>query len=68
MMNETDYNALLSSLNDAVAILARYRTPDPASVEAYDTLKIARARVIAAVEQTQAAAPEDAAELIAVAA
>lgn len=67
-MNEHDYNALLSSLNEAIAVLARHRTPDAASVEAYDTLKLARARVLAAVNEmrtpSSAAAPT-APELIA---
>jgi hypothetical protein len=51
-VNEHAYNALLSSLNEAVAILDRNRTPDPALIAAFDTLKQARAMVVRAVEQS----------------
>jgi hypothetical protein len=44
-VNESDYNSLLSSLNDAVEILYRNRTPDPGFVAAYDALKVARAKI-----------------------
>lgn len=44
-MNEHDYNSLLSSLNHAVDILYRNRTPDPRFVAAFDTLKQARAMI-----------------------
>lgn len=49
-MNQHDYDCLLAALNDAVAILARNRTPDPSSVAAYDTLKQARAMIVATVD------------------
>ena len=44
-MNDHDYNSLLSSLNQAVEILNRNRTPDPRFIAAYDTLKQARAMI-----------------------
>jgi hypothetical protein len=50
-VNHQDYNALLSALNDAVAILARNRSPDPTSVAAYDTLKQARAMILSSIER-----------------
>ena len=50
-MNHQDYNSLLSALNEAVAILARNRTPDPTSVAAYDTLKQARAMILTSIER-----------------
>ena len=50
-MNQEAYNSLLSALNDAVAVLDRNRTPDPALIAAFDTLKQARAMVVRAVEQ-----------------
>lgn len=52
-MNQTDYLSLLSSLDQAVAILDRNRTPDPTMIAAYDTLKQARARIVRAVESTR---------------
>jgi hypothetical protein len=55
-VNDSDYNDLLSSLNDAVEILYRNRTPDPAFVAAYDALKVARAKVVGAALQAHAAA------------
>ena len=48
-VNQQEYNHLLASLNDAVAILARNRTPDPSSVAAYDTLKHARAMILSTI-------------------
>lgn len=50
-MNQNDYRTLLASLDEAVAILDRNRTPDPAMIAAYDTLKQARARIVRALEQ-----------------
>jgi hypothetical protein len=50
-VNQQAYNSLLSALDDAVAILDRNRTPDPALIAAFDTLKQARAMVVRAVEQ-----------------
>jgi hypothetical protein len=47
-VNEIDYKSLLSSLNLAVDILDRNRTPEPAFVAAYDTLKQARAMIMEA--------------------
>lgn len=44
-MNPHDYHSLISSLNQAIEILDRNRTPDPRFVAAYDTLKVARARI-----------------------
>lgn len=52
-MNQNDYDSLLASLNEAVAILARIRTPDPRSVAAYDTLKQARAMVLGTIERAR---------------
>jgi hypothetical protein len=52
-MNQTDYLTLLASLDQSLAILDRNRTPDPAMIAAYDTLKQARARVVRAVEATR---------------
>lgn len=45
-VNDHDYNSLFSSLNDAIDILARNRTPDPAYIAAYDTLKQSRAMLV----------------------
>ena len=64
-MSQPDYDCLLAALNDAVAILARNRTPDPSSVAAYDTLKQARAMVVATLEQSHSAASAFAPELVA---
>jgi hypothetical protein len=44
-VNDHDYNSLFASLNLAVDILHRNRTPDPAFVAAYDTLKQSRAMI-----------------------
>ena len=60
-VNESDYNALLSSLNDAVEIFYRNRTPDPAFVAAFDALKVARAKVVGVALSARAAAEEPAA-------
>lgn len=64
-MNQNDYDSLLASLNEAVAILARIRTPDPRSVAAYDTLKQARAMVLGTIDPTHLAQPVVPAELAA---
>ena len=45
-VNEQDYHSLFASLNQAVEILARNRTPDPAFIAAYDTLKQSRAMLV----------------------
>ena len=42
-MNDHDYNSLFAALNEAAEILHRNRTPDPAFVAAFDTLKQSRA-------------------------
>jgi hypothetical protein len=42
-VNLHDYNSLFAALNQAVEIMYRNRTPDPAFVAAYDTLKQSRA-------------------------
>jgi hypothetical protein len=44
-VNDHDYNSLFSALNQAVEILNRNRTPDPAFIAAYDTLKQSRAMI-----------------------
>jgi hypothetical protein len=54
-VNESDYNALLASLNDAVEILYRHRTPEPAFVAAFDALKVARAKVVSVALAARAA-------------
>jgi hypothetical protein len=48
-VNDHDYNSLFSALNQAVEILNRNRTPDPAFIAAYDTLKQSRAMIEQAV-------------------
>jgi hypothetical protein len=55
-VNDNDYNSLVSSLDNAVDILSRNRTPDPDLIIAFDTLKQARAKVVRALEK----APVDA--------
>ena len=42
-VNPHDYNSLFAALNQAVEILYRNRTPDPAFIAAYDTLNQSRA-------------------------
>jgi hypothetical protein len=54
-MNKHDYDSLFSSLNNAVEILNRNRTPDPRFIAAYDTLKQARAMIDKAVGDTRPA-------------
>lgn len=51
-MNQTDRHALLASLDEAVAILDRNRTPDPTLIAAYDTLKQARARIVRVLDRS----------------
>lgn len=60
-VNESDYNELLSSLNDAVEVFYRNRTPDPAFVAAFDALKVARAKVVGVALKARADAEERAA-------
>lgn len=50
-MSEQTYQSLLSSLDQAVDILARHRTPDPAMIAAFDTLKQARAKIVRAIDE-----------------
>lgn len=64
-MNEHDYNSLLSSLNDAIDILHRNRTPDPRFVAAFDTLKQARAMIEATVRPEHPVPASFAYELVA---
>lgn len=52
-VNESDYTSLISSLNTALDVLERNRTPDPAFIAAYDTLKQSRAMIIKALERQQ---------------
>lgn len=52
-MNESDYTALIASLNTALDILERNRRPDPAFIAAHDTLKQSRAMVIKALAAPQ---------------
>lgn len=47
-MNQNDYTSLIAALNEAVAILDRNRTPDPAFIAAYDTLRQSRAMIVKA--------------------
>ena len=54
-VNEHEYSLLISSLNQAVGILDRNRTPDPAFIAAYDTLKQSRAMILKALGRSQAA-------------
>lgn len=53
-VNNHDYNTLFASLNLAVDILYRNRTPDPAFIAAYDTLKQSRAMIEKVVHQAVA--------------
>lgn len=55
-MNEHDFNQLFASLNQAVDILHRNRTPDPRFIAAYDTLKQARAMLEKTIAQPGGAA------------
>lgn len=56
-MSHQAYESVLSSLNAAVEIMERNRTPDPALIAAFDTLKQARAMVIRAVEHGRSPLP-----------
>lgn len=59
-MNAQDHHALFASLDAALALLERHRTPDPAFVIAYDTLKQSRARLVQILRPTAATpAPAD---------
>ena len=58
-MNDYDYNSLLSSLNHAVEILYRNRTPDPRFIAAFDTLKQARAMIEKSVGEQRSALVSD---------
>ena len=63
-MNDQDYNSLFAALNEAVAILHRNRTPDPAFIAAYDTLKQSRA-MLENVTRPAAGAAAEASNLVA---
>jgi hypothetical protein len=56
-MSHQAYESVLNSLNAAVEIMERNRTPDPALIAAFDTLKQARAMVIRAVQEGQPSLP-----------
>jgi hypothetical protein len=64
-VNEHDYNSLFSSLNEAVEILARNRTSDPAFIAAYDTLKQSRAMLVKVLNSPPESARDLTRELIA---
>ena len=64
-VNSHDYNSLFAALNQAVEILYRNRSPDPAFVAAYDTLKQSRAMIEQAVKCPVSEAPAAAVELAA---
>lgn len=51
-MSEQAYQSLLRSLDQAVDILSRHRTPDPTMTAAFDTLKQARAKIVRAVRDS----------------
>ena len=58
-MNDHDYHSLFAALNAAAEILHRNRTPDPAFVAAFDTLKQSRAmleKAVVPLATTQASA------------
>jgi hypothetical protein len=54
-MSEQAYQPLLSSLDEAVEILSCHRTPDPAMIAAFDTLKQARAKIVGAIQDASLA-------------
>jgi hypothetical protein len=54
-VNAHDYTSLFASLNEAVEILDRNRTPDPEFIAAYDTLKQSRAMLARVLTQARAA-------------
>ena len=61
-VNEHDYTALFTALNEAVDILDRNRLPEPAFVAAYDTLRQSRAmlaKVLQPAEEVRAATSDD---------
>lgn len=64
-MNDHDYNSLFASLNQAVEILARNRTPDPAFIAAYDTLKQSRAMLVKVLNTAPEPLATEARELVA---
>ena len=64
-VNDTDYQSLFSALNDATEILHRNRTPDPAYIAAFDTLKQSRAMLEKAIVRASANAAPVAADLAA---
>jgi hypothetical protein len=53
-MNDAKFNALLSSLDHALEILAQHRAPDADNVAAYDALKQARALAVQAFSKKHA--------------
>jgi hypothetical protein len=64
-VNDHDYNSLFSALNQAVEILYRNRTPDPAYIAAFDTLKQARAMIEKVAQHREPLASEAPVELAA---
>ncbi len=64
-VNSPDYSSLFSALNEAVEILARNRTADPAYIAAYDTLKQSRAMLMHVLQQAPAAQRATERELVA---
>jgi hypothetical protein len=64
-VNDDDYSSLFSSLNQAVEILDRNRTPDPGFIAAYDTLKQSRAMIAKALCKAQGTKPASNASLVA---
>jgi hypothetical protein len=59
LVNDSDYTSLISSLNTALEILERNRTPDPAFVAAHDTLKQSRAMIAKLLGPQDAAVAEN---------
>jgi hypothetical protein len=64
-VKEHDYNTLFASLNQAVEILHGNRTPDPAFIAAYDTLKQSRAMLVKALNSAATTAVAEQHELVA---
>lgn len=62
-MNDHDYNSLFAALNQAVEILARNRTSDPAFIAANDTLKQSRAMLVKILNAAPDSAPGEPREL-----
>ncbi len=52
-----DHHTLFASLDAALALLERHRTPDPAFVIAYDTLKQSRAMLVKVLHPAAGAPP-----------